>query len=38
MQPVGESVWYFTSKKELVGAFMDIITSTFAYLYCQILS
>jgi len=35
MQPVGESVWSFTSKKELVGVFMDVITSKFAYLYCQ---
>jgi hypothetical protein len=35
MQPVGTSIWSFTSKKELVGAFMDIVTSKVAYLYCR---
>jgi Fungal protein kinase len=34
MQPVGESMWSFNSKKELVGAFMDIIASKYAYPYC----
>ena len=34
MQLVGERVWSFTSKKELIGVFIDIVTGKVAYLYC----
>ena len=37
IQPVGVPIYHFVSKKELMGALVDIVESTFPYNICVII-